>query len=514
MTDKPLTPEEAAQELLRRRKARTSLNEHVEFISGKAAPPHIRLLNEKLHLVMKRKITRLMVFMPPGHAKTHSVSWHFPAFYLSQPEYYDHNIIAATHTDKFAEQNGMRVRNIILGDEHAALFPQVKVSEQSSANARWETTRKGTYNGFGVGATVVGRRADGIIMDDVVAGMAAADSQTERDFIWSWYGGDLYTRLKPNGFIILVMTRYHLDDIAGRLLAASSAPHGEKWEVLSLPALAKDNDAMGRKPGEALWPEWQNKIALERIRHQPAMTERMWKALFQQEPVSESGNIVRRDWIKLWKEKSPPQCSFTIQTWDTALTASNTAAYSVCQTWGIFSDPDLGQPAMILLSRWRGRVEYPDLRKMATRLYFNYLDDRIDMPMTNPTKMQPDLVLVEDAPAGKPLISDLRRAEISVTAFPVSRYGNKDARLRLSLDIIENGRVYVPAMPPNFTMPRKFADEWITSMTTFPAADSRDDVDATSQAIIRLKTSGWIHHTDDPEPQGQSYKNTQREAIY
>lgn len=502
---------EAAQELLRRRTARNDGGAYREYVSGLPVARHSRLLWDKLHDVMEGRTKRLMVFMPPGHAKTLDTSHHFPAFYLSK--YPQYPIIGATHTDKFAEQNGRRVRNIVMSDEHRRLFPEISVREDSAAAARWELTNGGMYMGFGVGATVVGRRAGGLILDDVVAGIASADSQTERDFIWSWFGADLATRLIPTGWIILVMTRYHPDDIAGRLLAASNTKYGDKWDVVSLPALAKEKDPLHRRPGEALWPEWQSVTDLMRMKNQPSMSARLWSALYQQEPVVEAGNIVKREWLQLWDMSEPPTCDYIAQSWDTAITNKETSAYSSCLTFGIFTHPKTNLPSLILLSRWRGRVEYADLKIMARRLYHNYMDDH-EIPKKNPSKLSPDLLLIEDEATGRPLLSEFRRAGIPATPFPARKYGNKDARLQLSLDILHEGRVYVPALPPNFTMPRKFADEFITSLCAFPASSARDDVDAWSQLAIKLKTMGWVYQAQDKPPEPSWKEWGPKEPIY
>lgn len=511
-----VTPEEAAKELLRRKRARESGPEYRHYVSGLEPAAHSRLLWSKLQGVMEGKIKRLMVFMPPGSAKTLDCSHYFPAYYLSK--FPKTSIIGATHTDKFAEQNGRRVRGIIQSDEHRILFPDIQLSEDSTAAARWETTKGGIYMGFGVGATVVGRRSGGLILDDVVAGISAADSQTDRNFVWEWFGADLVTRLTPGGWIILVMTRYHPDDIAGRLLAASNAKFGDKWEVLSLPAIAKENDPLGRKPGAALWPEWQNEKELNRIKNQPSLSNRLWSALYQQEPVIESGNLIKRAWIKIWgeaqakamtktgdteiKKYKPPPCSFILQSWDTAITNKDKSAFSVCLTFGVFKEPDTEVPSVMLLSRWRGRVDYPNLRKMAQRLAVDYLDDNMEVPSDGRVKYPPDTILIEAKATGEPLIADLARAGISAHRFNPNRHGDKTARLMLVTDIFENGRFWVPGQPPMYTMPRRWADEYVNSMIAFPAAASRDDADATSQALIFLKTHGWVKNTEDPvEPQ-------------
>lgn len=452
----------------------------------------------------------MMFFLPPGSAKTLDISHHLVAHYLSR--YPDYPLIGATHTDKFAEQNGRRVRGIIQSDEHRKLFPEITISDDSSAASRWELSNGGMYMGFGVGATVVGRRAGGVIIDDAVAGIAAADSQTERDFVWNWYQADLKTRLVPGGWVIIVMTRYHLDDIAGRLLAAqTSSKYSDKWEVISFPAIAKENDLLGRKPGEALWPEWQSKEELLKIQAQ--LDARLWSALYQQEPVAEAGNIIKRDWIKLWKQSEPPEVKFVIQSWDTSLSKGNSSAYSSCLSLGVFEDQETGHPAAILLSRYREKLEYYDLRKMAQRLYHNYHDDRRDMPMHSPAKNNPDVMLIEDVTASKALLSDLRSAGVFATSFNPQKYGNKEDRLRLCLDILENGRFYVPAAPPNYTMPRKWVEPFIQSLLSFPSGDSLDDCDAFSQAVIKLKTQGWVYNTENREDPGK-WKDKQRGAIY
>ncbi len=525
------TPAEASAELLRRRFARASGADYREYVSGLKPAAHSRLIWGKLHDVMDKKINRLMVFCPPGSAKTLDISHHFPAFYLSK--FQNESIIAATHTDKFAEQNGRRVRNIVASDEHQLLFPGITVSEESSAAARWETSQGGMYAGFGVGATVVGRRAQGLILDDVVAGISAADSPTDRDFVWNWFGADLVTRLTPGGWIVLVMTRYNLDDIAGRLLAAQSSAYGDKWEVVSLPALAKPGDILGRAEGEPLWPEWQNKQELLRIKNQPHLSGRMWSALYQQEPVAEGGNVIKREWFKFWKFREPPECKFVLQSWDTAVTRNDKSAWSACTTWGIFDEyagtsEDMmslpleerlklvgreSRPAMILLGTWRGKLEYPELRKMATRLAWNYYDDNYDMPMTNPTKLQPDTILIEKKSSGESLIQDLNRAGIMVRGYNPNKDGTKDQRLELSLDFFDNGRIWVPAAPPHYTMPRRWAGKFIDICVSHPSSDSRDVVDCTSQAIIHIKRTGWVHHTDDPRPKAQ-WSERQTGAIY
>lgn len=430
----------------------------------------------------------------PTHNST-VVSHHFPAFYLSK--FPDHNIISVTHTESFSETWGRKVRNLMLSPEHCKVFPDTTISEDSRAASRWDTTRGGTYYATGVGGAVVGRRGFCVIMDDVLRGIEDAESATVREGIWQWFGSDLTTRMVPDAIMIFISTRYHLDDLAGRLIAAEQQG-GNKWEKIVLPAFAEKNDLLGRKAGDPLWPEMYSRDILENIKAQPAMTSRQWSSLYQQNPVPEDGSIIRKSWFKPWKQAEPPKCDYVLSSWDTAVSNKSTSAYSACTTWGVFSEPETNLPAMILLSATRGRWLYPDLRKMAQRMAFNYMDDKFDRPMLRPSRRAPDQILVEDRSSGSQLIADLMRAGISVIKVNPSRHGTKDARLMLASDILENGRVYVPYAAPLFTMPPRWCDDFVTELSSFPAAASRDYADSYSQAVDRVKQIGVVRNTEDP----------------
>ena len=484
----------------------------MEYVGGRPVPRHIQLLCDKLHQCMERKIPRLLVCLPPGHMKSYTCSHHLPSYYLSQ--FPDHQVVAATHTESFSETWGRKVRNLMLGDEHRIIFPHAQISEDSRAASRWDLTTGGGYFATGVGGAVTGRRADLVIMDDLLRGIEDANSATIRENMWQWFGSDLSTRMKPGAIMIYITTRWHLDDLAGRLIQAEQNG-GDKWEKLIFPAIALEKDQLGRKPGEALWPEEYSLKILENIKSNPAITGRQWESLYQQDPVGEDGGLIKRQWFKPWKRAEPPKCSIVLQSWDTAISQKDTAAYSACLTFGVFEEDESKLPAMILLSAFRARLLYPDLRKMAQRLAWNYMDDDLKRPKLKPAKKQPGMILVEDRSSGSSLIADLMRAGIQgVVKVNPSRHGSKDARLMLSSDVLENGRVYVPYMGPQFTQPYRWADEWISELCSFPAAASRDYADAYSQAVDRFKQFGAIRNTDDPWKEEIPRLNQQQEAFY
>jgi hypothetical protein len=222
-------------------------------------------------------IQRLMLFEPPGHAKSTYASILYPGYYVGRNP--DKQLIAASHTKDLAAQFGRKVRNLFGADE----WPfAVQLAEDSQAADQWSTGKGGGYYAVGVVGKVHGRRADGIIIDDPIGSRADADSKLTREAVWQWYKTDLRTRMKPGGFIILIQTRWHTDDLAGRLLPKTydgrtgwvTSTEGEKWCVVNLPALAEKNDPLGRKPGEALWPEWWTQARMEAERR--AQTARNW----------------------------------------------------------------------------------------------------------------------------------------------------------------------------------------------------------------------------------------------
>jgi hypothetical protein len=238
---------------------------------------HHKLLISKLEAVARGRIDRLMVLMPPGSAKSKYSSELFPAYYFCRKP--DAAVIAVSHTAELAERFGRKVRNLIASNADTLNYG---IAPDNKAAGRWETTDGGEYFAAGVGGSVTGRRADLAIIDDPVASRADAESETVRESTWAWYTNDLYTRLKPGAAIILIMTRWHLDDLGGRLLL-EMANGGDQWNVLCLPALANSpHDALGRKAGEPLWPEWEDAEALERKRN--AIGARDFGALFQQDP--------------------------------------------------------------------------------------------------------------------------------------------------------------------------------------------------------------------------------------
>jgi predicted phage terminase large subunit-like protein len=253
---------------------------------------HHLLLIEHLERVSRGEILNLMVCMPPGSAKSTYSSVEFVPWFMGVNA--GLSVIAASHTQELAERFGRRARNIAMGDTFSAAFGQ-SVAGDSAAAGRWETTLKGEYFAAGVGGSITGRRADLGLIDDPVKSREDADSERSREKAWDWYVNDFLTRLKPGARQVIVMTRWHEDDLGGRILARER----DKWTVLELPMEAMRDDPLGREPGQLLWPEWFTGEMVTRAKQDA----RSWNALYQQQPASEDGDYFKFDWFQEYEQK-------------------------------------------------------------------------------------------------------------------------------------------------------------------------------------------------------------------
>lgn len=278
---------------------------------GQRPAAHHLLLLEHLQQLTFGEIDRLMILMPPGSAKSTYASVIFPPWWFIQHP--RSSVIGASHTASLAVQFSKRVRDTI--DQNSARLG-FSVKKTSRAASHWKTVSGGEYYAAGTRGTVVGRRADLVIIDDPLKSQAEADSPFLRDKIWSWYQSDLTTRLKPGARIVLIMTRWHEDDLGGRLLATNQ----DEWSVLRLPALAEENGPLCRLPGTPLWPEWENTEALHRKRQ--SIGERTWSALFQQSPVPPTGGLFDVSQFRIVEHETTAPEVAVVRAWDLAATAA------------------------------------------------------------------------------------------------------------------------------------------------------------------------------------------------
>lgn len=275
------TKEEARNILARRLEATKSLDAWARLNDFEPARHH-SLINAYLERVERGEIKKLMIFLPPGSAKSTYASVLFPPWYLNRKA--GRTILACSYSYTLIETFARRARNIVeLNSKHHKNLCYV-LSPDVRAAGDWETTNRGRYFCAGVGAGIAGHRADLGLIDDPVGSREDADSDLQRQKTWDWYLFDFKPRLKPGAAQVLIMTRWHVDDLAGRLLDPANNEH-EGWVILRIPFFAdEENDILGRAKGELLWPEWFKP-------EQFSSDARVANALYQCTPVAESGNF-------------------------------------------------------------------------------------------------------------------------------------------------------------------------------------------------------------------------------
>lgn len=278
-----------AVQRLRGLSVRASFTDWCEFTGFKPAAHH-RILIEALEAIERREIDRLAVFMPPGSAKSTYASVLFPPWLMQR--WRTSNVLAASHTTELAEKWGRRVRNLIAGN---AGVLGIDLAPDSQAAGRWALTTGAEYYAAGVGTGIAGFRANFGLIDDPIRSRQDADSELIRDRIWDWYINDFRTRLVPGAAQALIQTRWHEDDLAGRAL------NHEKWHVISLPALAENDDPLGRKPGEPLWNDDSYGYGQQLIDLSKNTPARTWSALYQQRPAPDEGDYFKAEWFKSYE---------------------------------------------------------------------------------------------------------------------------------------------------------------------------------------------------------------------
>jgi predicted phage terminase large subunit-like protein len=329
-----MTPRLAATELLKRTEATESLIAFTEYTFPRyRTANHHRLIAGQLERVERGEIDRLMLLVPPRHGKSELASIRLPAWYLGRQPH--KQFLSVSATDALASDFGRSVRNTISSPEYQATF-DTTLAEDSQAKGKWHTSAGGIYYALGIGGSVLGRGGDVLLIDDPFGSMQEAQSELERKNVWDWYTGTAYNRLMPGGAIVVINHRMHEDDLCGRLLAQQAAG-GDHWEVVELPAVNDD--------GEALWPDAYPIEALHRIRLNSQA--RFWSALYQQRPAPEDGDYFKAEWLKPY-DKAPARETLRVYGGSDYAVTADGGDFTVHAVVGL--DPE---GRMYLLDLWR-----------------------------------------------------------------------------------------------------------------------------------------------------------------
>jgi len=452
------------------------------FIHGR----HHAVLAKKFEDIASGKIKRLAISLPPRHTKSEFGSFLFPSWFLGK--YPGKKVMQASNTGELAVGFGRKVRNLVMGEQYAEVFPDVTLRQDSKAAGRWSTNKDGEYFAIGVGGTMTGRGADLVIIDDPhteqEAALAAHDPSVY-DKSYEWYTSGPRQRLQPGGAIIIIATRWSERDLIGRVIQDSiERGKPDEWDVVELPAIMPS--------GNSLWPEFWPLDQLLALKEELAPAK--WNAQYQQQPTGEEGAIVKREWWRVWEREDPPRCEFIIQSWDTAFTKNERSDFSACTTWGIFFlNEDPNDANIILLDSFQKRMEFPELKEKAKAHYMDW---------------QPDACIIEAKAAGAPLVFEMRAAGIPVSEYTPTRgtrqqSNDKIARLNSVSDMFNSGKVWAPDT--------RWAREVIDQMAAFPNAAHDDLVDTTVQALLRFRQGGFLRLESDERDEVKSFR---RKTVY
>lgn len=410
-------------------------------------PPHLMLLAHHLERIERGEIDRLAVFMPPRHGKSNLASEIFPAWYLGRrPE---EQVMFTTYGQDLADGFGRKVRNAVADPRHTRSFPDSILAEDSQSAKKFNTTKGGVYYAVGAGGAVTGRGADLLIIDDPLKNREEADSKLIRDKLWDWYASTAYTRLMPNGAVVLIQTRWHEDDLAGRVLKQGG------WTVVNLPALAEANDPLHRLQGAALWPDQYNEVALENIR--ATIGEREFAALYQQRPAPLEGALFRRGWIG--RQVVPRSGVRIAMGVDLALSLKQGADYTAIV---VMARDEFGK--LYVLDAVRERADFPTALSMI-RLMAD--------------KWKPQRINIEQVAYQAVVVQELLRS----TTLPIKGVRpDKDKMTRAQPLALR----YEQGLVHHADLPSWFEDE----LLSFPMAEHDDAVDALVYAYLAVMGVG------------------------
>jgi len=424
---------------------------------------------------------RVVVNIAPRHGKSELISYLAPAWFLGK---YPHKkVIMASHTADLAVNFGRRVRNLVGSDAYKDIFPAVELQADSKSASRWGTNFNGEYFAIGVGGALAGRGADLFIIDDPHSEQDAKQGRADVFLpAWEWFQSGPIQRLMPGGAIIVVMTRWSKLDLTGQIVNHMVKNNdAEQWEVVDFPAILPS--------GKPLWPDfWPIE---ELLAKKASLDVRYWNAQYLQQPTSEEGALIKREWWQKWENDDPPLCEFIIMSLDAAQEANTRADYNALTTWGVFLNEETNNYNIILLNAIKKRLEFPDLKKLVLEEYKEW---------------EPDSFMVEKKSNGAALYQELRRMGVPVGEFTPGKGQDKISRVNAVSDLFSAGIVWAPE--------HRWAKEVIEECNDFPSGANDDLVDSTTLALLRFRQGGFIRLPSDEPEDDFLYKYGRKKAAY
>lgn len=474
--EETITADNLKRELIERELARRSLRDFTtRTYPGYLNAKHQDLLNEKLQAVERYiksdgadGIGRLLVTMPPRHGKSEKVSVRFPGWFLGRNP--DKRVIIASYGAELAEEWSQKVRNLMESDEYRALFGDksildkpILIDKESRKVQAWNLKNyQGGLVAAGVGGSITGRGAHLFVIDDAIKDREEADSETIRRKIKDWYTSVARTRLMKGGAIVVMMTRWHEDDLIGWLLETQK----EKWTLLNLPAIAEDTDLF-RKPGEALWPQMFDLKALQEIKED--IGRRDWTSLYQQQPTEDDGDVFQKDWFVYGKMPNKEDISKAFQVWDTAFTEKREGDYSACCTFFVTRD------GLFLADVYRAHLGLPQLKEMMKMKWSQWND-----------YFRISRIFVENKGSGLSVMQSLKKeTHLPLIALEPDSFLGKDKRARAEAasGYLQAGRVVFKTGAP-------WLSDFENELLRFPRGRNDDMMDAFVYGVLQQQGGG------------------------
>ncbi|CAI3933600.1 phage terminase large subunit [Commensalibacter communis] len=456
--------EQARQAALKELQARKNAREHlIDFTTytkkDYRVGAHHRLLCNKLEAVERGEIKRLMVFMPPRHGKSELTSKRFPAWYLGRNP--TKQLIAASYSARLSNSFGKDVRNIVGSSPFTNIFPDISLAVDSKAKDLWETNKGGIFLSSGVGGSMTGYGGHLAIIDDPVKDRQDADSETMRENVWDWYKSVLRTRIMPGGAIILVLTRWHMDDLAGRLITEMENGTGENWDILHLPARAFENDPLGRSINAPLWDDVFGEKELTQI--EKAVGDRDWSALYQGKPSIATGSFFKVNNVEIIDAE--PKAAQIVRRWDFAGSIKKTNKHDPDWTTGTKMQRDIdGGYTVLNVVRFRGKPD--DVEKAVLAV------------ASQDGRAVPIVIPQDPGQAGIAQVLNYAKLLSGYRVEGVRETGDKATRASPFAAQVNVGNVKLIRAPWN----RTYLDE----LAEFPHGTHDDQVDASSGAFEKV----------------------------